>query len=210
MVGASSTHGVHTIPELFSQFKKVYPHFQLVLKAGNNNTLQNHVKDGSIDFAFVGNVDEDLENIVLNRDRVILAVPSNNKIVKSLKNSDISAIDFKIFKNEPFILLQEGKAIRKIADRAFKDYGFKPNIEYETRDFDTAYRMAHIGLGCTFVTSKIKSASGKLSLFELDRGEYLYSFLLTYRKDKYLSKPMHYFIELAKELRLQINRISYP
>jgi len=209
VVGASATRGAHIIPLLFASYKKKYPQIELKLKEGSNDYLLDLIRNGRADFAFVGYTSHDLESIRLGNDRLLLAVSSENSVAKNYIAQGKKAVDLRVFCEEPFIALHPGQAIRNSSDRIFADYEMNPVIAYETRSFDTAYRMAFSGLGCTFVTSAIQSASGKIALFDLDRGIYPYPLLLVYRKNIYLSQPMQCFIDFSKKIHKQLSVVTH-
>lgn len=149
-----------------------------------------------------------MEHICLSNDRLLLAVPAQCPVCAGAQRQ--GKIDLGLFRNEPFILLRSGQAIRNITDKIFSDYNIKPIVAYETRSFDIAYRMAKENLGCTFVTSSVRHLSHEILFYDLDQGVYSYPLLLAYRKNIYLSSPMKQFIALAKELGKNLQLLAAP
>jgi DNA-binding transcriptional LysR family regulator len=204
VVGASATRGTYIIPRLFAAFKKEYPQVELMLREGSNDLLLALVRDGQADFAFAGNADQNFEIFRLGDDRVLLAAPAGHSGIKKYAARKQKALDLRLFREEPFILLHRGQALRTITDRIFADYELSPVIAHETRNFDMAYRITLYGLGLTFVTSAVQSTSKDIVCFNLDRGVYPYPLLLVSRKNMYFSRPMQRFIALSQELYKQI------
>jgi DNA-binding transcriptional LysR family regulator len=203
IVAASSIRGEYIIPRLFAALKKEYPQMELVFKDKSNDRLLELVRKGGADFAFIGHTHHDLESIHLGDDRLLFAVHAENPLAQEYAAQGRNTIDLRQFCKEPFILLHPGQAIRNITDRIFNDYEMNPMVAYETRSIDMAYHMANAGLGCTFVTSMasaVRYTSGNTIFFDLDCNIYPYPFLLVFKKNAYLSRPMQRLIDLSKEL----------
>lgn len=208
VIGVSTTRGPYIIPRLFAAFKKEYPGIELVLKEGSADYQLELVRKGKIDFAFVGYGSSEFESICLEDNRLLLAVPSDHPVIREhLQGADTA--DLRLFRDEAFILLHPGQAMRNITDKIFRDYEITPIIAYETRSFDMAYRMTCDRLGITFVTSEIRPSSKAITFFDLDRGIYPYPLLLVFRKNLYLSKPMQRFMELAKNIQKNTEIITH-
>lgn len=199
-VGVYSTRSYALVPWLFAQFKKTYPKVELELVEDTNNGLLSLVQNNKVDIALVGHANDQVVANVLFAEPVKLAVPSRFSIVKYLKWKNVKKVDLSLFKEEPFILLHSGQAVRMTTDKIFSDYQIKPFIAYETKSYLTSLEMAKAGLGCTFITQK-ESISSDLEVFELDKGPYLYPIILVHKKDLYITQPMSHLIKLAKELQ---------
>ena len=197
VIGTSAIRGSHIVPQLFSTFKQKYPQMELALVEGNQKYLLHCLHTRQVDFAFVAYADQELNSIPLYNNQLMLAAPTANPIAQQYIRQNKTTVNLSDFHKEPFILLHPGQFMRNITDRIFTDYRILPNIAYETRSFDNAYRMALAGLGCTFAISGLESASGDITFFELDSGVYSYPLSLAYRKDLYLSQAMKDFVELA-------------
>jgi DNA-binding transcriptional LysR family regulator len=208
-VGVSTTRGPYIIPKLFKAFENEYPQVELRLKEGSNENLLKMINNGGIDFAFVGYADASLEIIQIRNDRVRLAAPRDNPLIQQYVSEGVSKVDLTKFYNERFILLHKGQSLRNITDRIFADYKITPLIAYETRSFNTAYQMAIAGLGFIFFPSVISFVSDSIALFDFDYGTYPYPLLLAHQKNYYLSKPMHRFIELSKEININDPVVIY-
>lgn len=210
IVGASSTRGALIIPKLFSRLKKDYPRLELVLKEGSNAELLAMTKAREIDLAFVGYSQEELAAVPILKDHIVLAVPQNHP-AGYCRHSGGEA-DIRAFKNEPFIFLKSGQAIRNLSEKIFSDYGFVPNIAYETRNYNTALQMCGAGLGCTFSTNLGGKEAPDVKFLEIktpEGGHYSYPLILVYPKDAYISHAMDQLILHAVKIGQEIT-VEYP
>ena len=201
IIGTTLTRGTYIIPHLFPAFKQEYPNVELVIREGTNDYLIDLVLKGNIDFAFVGESHPDLVSVVMRDDRLLLAAPIGCAAAQTYIAKGKRTVDLCDFAQEPFILLHTEQALRINSNKIPTDYGLDPLVAYKTRSFETAFRMAEAGLGCTFVISSKHRASERIAFFDFDRGVYSYPLLLVYRKNMYLSKAMKRFLDLTDQLK---------
>lgn len=193
-VGVSPTRGAWFIPKLFAQFKKQYPNVELKLIEGHNKELLEDVHNGKVDFAFTGYGNSDLKDIVIDKRHILLAV---NKNSSPSPKDDINLADFL---DEPFVLLKKGRGIRRIADKLFERENIHPIISYETSNYNMAVKMTQHGLGNTFVVDNATDEFSGLQLYHIKNAQETYQLHLVYRTDIYMSRPLQYFIDLAKSI----------
>ena len=212
IIGASILRGGMIVPPIFAQFKKDYPHIDLKLIEGSNDTLLDFVQTGKADFAFVSAINDDVCGIKLLDERILLAAHTNKRLKTSGKSDASALVDLRDVKEAPFILLTPGQGIRIIADRIFGDYGFRPKIAYETKSLETAFRFVEAEQGYTFVVESLYHLHRKttaVNCYPLDQGNYVYPLFICYRKGTYLSKSMLHFVNLTKKIMRDDKKFSF-
>ncbi|HWR28202.1 MAG TPA: LysR substrate-binding domain-containing protein, partial [Negativicutes bacterium] len=119
------------------------------------------------------------------------------------ENDAPSALNLSELEHEPFILLQQGQTLRRIADSLFLQAGYQPRIALETRSSQTAHNLASIGIGFTFSTQSISqvnhTAAHPVRLFTAEPS-HTRTIAVAYRKGKYLTKYEQAFIRILKEM----------
>ena len=113
---------------------------------------------------------------------------------------DSTEIELSGLEHAPFILLKKGRGIRRMADRLFQAAGIAPTIAYETDSYNMALGMAREGFGCTFVIDHELRLPEDMEAYRIAGATETYRMYLVYRRDTYLSRPLQYFIELAKQM----------
>lgn len=197
IVGESPTMSSAFIPTLFRAFHKKFPDVQLSLREGSNPELIEGVKRGRMDLAFVSYDPPEFASIpVVNRELLMARALRDGEQVGPVRSIKMEQLE-----GEPFILLTEGREIRNLADDLFRRSSFRPKISYVTKSYTLALRMAEEGLGWTFVVNTgDHNMSRRLQYFRAEGIEENYHVRLVYRKDSYLSKPLQYFMDLARQV----------
>lgn len=194
IIGESPTMSADFIPTLFKAFHQRFPDVKLALREGTNPELIEDVKHGRADLAFVSNEVSDLASVPVVTRPLFLA----RALKDGEKIGEVQEIATKTLEGKPFILLKEGREIRKLSDAFFRRCGIRPEIAYETTSYTLAMRLSEAGFGWTFVVGDDKRRH-HLQCFRSDDIA-PYHVHLIYRKDSYLSGPLQYFIDLSKQV----------
>ena len=196
IVGESPAMMERLIPGLFQSFHQKYPDVELHLKEGTSIELVDDVRHGKADLAFTS-CNEPVRDLifmpVIQREIFLIHAGKEKK--------SVTTISMKELKEEPFILLSEGRELRKHADTLFQEEHVPPRIAYETTSYELSLRLAEAGLGWAFMVDSGDSGPGKgMQCYRLDGRNEIYQINLVYRKDSYFSRPMKYFMELAEKI----------
>lgn len=151
-IGTFTSVSRNMLPQLMSSFKKKYPNVNFVLKQGEYTSIENWIKNGSIDFGFV-NADavSGIEISILYSDEMRAVLPTGH----SLANK--KSVSLKELADEQFILLDEGDFSVSMA--SFSKMGLSPKIAYEVYDDYTILEMVKQGLGVSLMYQKVLSGS---------------------------------------------------
>ena len=147
--------------------------------------------------------DEFTSEVLLQEKFLIVVPPMHDLAQRAGGNDDPQPLQLSVLEKEPFILLQKGQALRRIADTLFLQAGYKPHIVLETRTYETAHALASIGMGLTFSTMTVcQSNSNDAKPIRLFTAEpsFTRTLAIVYRKGKYLTKIEQAFIRMTKEL----------
>lgn len=196
IVGESPAMMERLIPGLFQSFHQKYPDVELHLKEGTSIELVDDVRQGKADLAFTS-CNEPVRDLIFRPviQREIFLIHAGKE------KRSVTTISMKELKEEPFILLSEGRELRKHADALFQKEHVSPRIAYETTSYELSLRLAEAGLGWAFMVDAGDSRPGKeMQCYRLDEKKEIYQINLVYRNDSYFSRPMKYFMELAEKI----------
>lgn len=215
-IGGSSFFSSFILPELVSSFNSMYPGIKFEIIEDSTKNLINGVLDGRIDILMDNAILEN-ENIIstpFTQERLILAVPKNDRINKEIKNLSLTKediilnkhlsaepIDLRIVKKQPFILLRQENDTGKRAEKLFKKNGVNPNVLFYIDQQITAFNMASTGIGLTFLSDTlIKKARGDAEICYYAIGDLIArrNIYFYQKKNKYLSLACKKFIELNR------------
>lgn len=192
IVGESPTMSGRFIPELFQTFHQKYPDVQLSLREGTSKELVEDVRHGKADLAFTSYHENaaDLTFVPVIQREIFL-------IHTCEKPEPVKTISLEKLKEQPLILLQEGRELRKQAEELFQKEHIHPVIAYETGSYELSLRLAQAGLGWAFMVDAGETQPD-MQCYRVREIQDHYQVSLVYRKDSYLSMPIKYFMNLSE------------
>ncbi len=206
-LGMSPVRSAYILPIVLPAFLARYPNVELSLHEGTSAELEEWMNHGVTDLTILSLPinSTDYSHEVLLEEKFLIVAPPNHPLAKRRPgdNANPPPLSLRDLEAEPFILLQEGQALRRIADLLFLQAGYRPRTVLETRSYQAAHALASIGLGFTFSTKSVSSLhdtpAAPVRLFTADP-TFTRTLAVVYRKGKYLTKYEQAFISLTKEL----------
>lgn len=205
-LGISPVRGAYILPIVLPTFKKIFPQVNLTLYEGTSAELEKWMNKGVTDLTILSlpiKNDEFSYEILLKENFLVVVPPMHHFADHSNDNSNPLPLKLSELEKEPFILLQKGQALRRIADNLFLQAGYRPNIVLETKSYETAHALASIGIGFTFSTMTLYQTycneKTPVKIFTADPF-FTRTLSIAYRKGKYLTKFERDFIAMTKKL----------
>lgn len=143
-----SSFANHILPTVISNFKRRYPDVKFHLRQGTYADLQNAVKNGDINLAFMGPApaeDAELQVNVLFTENFYVLAPIHHRIAER------DEVTLHELKDDDFVLFSEGFILRKIVVDACTQAGFLPNITSEGEDTDAIKGLVSAGIGLSIL-----------------------------------------------------------
>lgn len=103
--------------------------------------------------------------------------------------------------DEPFIILSEQQGIGKHARHILADWGINPEIFMETRNIETAYRLAASGEGLTIIPAictRFSHFDDEPYYFSIGNPPYVRCVSIVYSAGRQLSKAEQDFVEIVR------------
>ena len=136
------------LPGAMSDFGREYPGIRFVLSQGDNTTLPEQIRNGSIDFGFVyPEASNGLINIPIASDSFYAVFPEGHPLAGK------ECVTLREMSSEPLILTDEGGVNTVLA--AFEKERISPNIKYRIHDDHTILSMVEKGIGVSILPSMI-------------------------------------------------------
>ncbi len=193
------TFGDYYLPTLLEAFHKKYPQITIQVHTGNSSQI--------------------IENTLLHQNdmAVVAHDPQNEKLVAREFISDLlvgivspshpfasrKSIALKKLNGQPLILREQGSSPRRIVDEILKKKGISPLIIMESASTSAIKKMVEGGMGMAILSRQaVKEEVRAKSLRELPFTdvEIAYRFYLIYHKDKYFSRALKAFMNVAMEI----------
>src|SRR5512137_564430 len=126
VVGANEGTCLHILPEVFAEFKKLYPNVGVQISRLERAKIMESIIDNSVDFGVVSAPVDDKRLTVVNihRDELVIIAPPRHPLSSMKKATIAEVVCF------PLLLPKVGRT-RDALENLFHDRGLKPNISME-------------------------------------------------------------------------------
>ena len=204
-LGISPIRGRYVLPLALPAFRSLCPEVEVSLCEGNSAQLEEWLQEGLIDLAIMPLPMKSpaFSHKMLMEEEIMILLPASHRLAVSADGDGAPPVlPLAELAEEPFILLQPGLAMRRIADTLFLQAGFSPRVALETGNYDTAHHLTAAGMGITFSTVRVSQqqcdAGSRVRLFRCEP-TLTRTLAIVYRKGKYLTKFEQDFIAITQQ-----------
>jgi LysR family transcriptional regulator, low CO2-responsive transcriptional regulator len=199
VVGANEGTCLHILPEVFAEFKKLYPNVAVQISRLERAKILESIIDNSVDFGVVSSPVDDKRLTVVNihRDELVLIAPPGHPLSLMKQAGIVEAARF------PLLLPKVGRT-RDALENLFHDHHVKPRISMELDSSELLKRFVAADVGVGFIArSNVMEdvKAGLLAAVPLADASIRRDLALVFRKDKALSRAALAFIEVAVKLK---------
>ncbi|MED3662586.1 LysR family transcriptional regulator [Ureibacillus sp. FSL K6-8385] len=147
--GFIHTLGMEVVPELMAHVHKKYPNIKFTLTQAASMYLLELLEKGELDLCLSQRIESkvvEIEWIELWTEELFVIVPENHPLA-SRQHIDLCEI-----KDEPFVSIKKGNALRQMVDQLLKNVGIsKTNITFEGEDPHTVAGFVSAGHGVSII-----------------------------------------------------------
>jgi LysR family transcriptional regulator, low CO2-responsive transcriptional regulator len=199
VVGANEGTCLHILPEVFAEFKKLYPNVAVQISRLERAKILESIIDNSVDFGVVSTpvADKRLTVVNIHRDELVIVAPPGHSLShrKQAGIADVAAF--------PLLLPKVGRT-RDALENLFHEHRLKPKVSMELDSSELLKRFVAADVGVGFIArSNILEdvKAGVLAAVTLADASIRRDLALVFRKDKALSRAALAFIEVAVKLK---------
>lgn len=214
-IGMTTYLATWLLPLILPDFRKQYPNISIVLEEKSSTELEAELIARHLDFAvmhsFANSTHQEKSSISfypISRSEFVLVAPKGSPLEKYAKPDPaggLPMLDLKYVKDQPFVLVDQGRRIRQISDHILWQAGITPEVVLTTVSYETAHRLACRGVGLTFIPqqySEIFRGPFLADYFAIDPAYSPYwDLCVAVAKDSYISNAVQVFIHM---LNLQL------
>ena len=209
-VGIPQTHGSYILPNILKKFRRMYPGIRVTVEEQSNRILMEHLANGTLDLCCLS-LPEYPDNFgfeVIKREYILLVMPPEHPLGTRWSKGNyrkpvpLTMEQIKLLREEQFIVLTESQGMGKYARIIFEKYGIRPQIFMETRNIETAYRLAATGTGLTFIPeicTCFSTFEDQPHYFSIGEPPLMRAMAMVYLKEHKLSQAELDFIQIARE-----------
>ncbi len=199
VVGANEATCLHILPEVFAEFKKLYPDVGVQISRLERGKILESVIDNSVDFGVVSTPvpDKRLTVVSIHRDELVIIAHPRHPLSRMKKAGMADVVNF------PLLLPKVGRT-RDAIENLFNERQLKPRISMELDSSELLKRFvaADVGIGFIAKSNVIEDVkAGALAAVPMADGAIRRELALVFRKDKALSRAALAFIEIAVKLK---------
>ncbi|HWG48561.1 MAG TPA: LysR family transcriptional regulator [Candidatus Acidoferrales bacterium] len=199
VVGANEGTCLHILPEVFAEFRKLYPEVGVQISRLERAKILESIIDNSVDFGVVSIPVDDkrLTVVTIHRDELVIIVPPQHALASANKGciSDVAQYS---------LLLPKLGRTRDSLENLFHERGVKPKVAMELDSSELLKRFvaANVGVGFIARSNVIEDVkAGVLTAIPMADASIRRDLALVFRKDKALSRAALAFIEIAVKLK---------
>jgi LysR family transcriptional regulator, low CO2-responsive transcriptional regulator len=195
VVGANEGTCLHILPEVFANFKKLYPDVSVSIKRADYSKVLESVIDNSVDFGVVSMpiTDTRLTSVLIHKDELVVIVPPRHPLAKC---KSATAADIAQY---PLVMPKVGHT-RDALDELFHERKLKPRYAMELDSSELLKRFVAADVGVGFISRSNVQEDVKanvLATIPLADMQIRRDLALVFRKDKALSRAALAFIDIA-------------
>jgi len=195
VVGANEGTFLHILPEVFAEFKKLYPNVAVQVSRLERAKILESVIDNSVDFGVVSTPVDDkrLTVVAIHRDELVIIVPPNHPLSRMKEVAISEVVRF------PLLLPKIGRT-RDALETLFDERHLKPRIAMELDSSELLKRFVAADVGVGFIARSNAIAdikAGTLKAIPMADASIRRELALVFRKDKALSRAALAFIDIA-------------
>ena len=199
VVGANEGTCLHILPEVFAEFKKLYPDVSINIKRADYGRIMESVIDNSVDFGVVSMpiTDNRLTVVLIHRDELVIIAPPSHPLAK-MKSATIAEVA-----KYPLVLPTAGHT-RDALEELFHERKLKPKYAMELDSSELLKRFVAVNAGVGFialsnVTEDVRA--NVLATIPIADAKIRRDLALIFRKDKALSRAALAFIDIAVKIK---------
>jgi DNA-binding transcriptional LysR family regulator len=199
VVGANEGTCLHILPEVFAEFKKLYPDVAVQISRLERAKILESIIDNSVDFGVVSTPvnDKRLSVVNIHRDELVIIAAPGHPLSRMKEAAIANLAGF------PLLLPKVGRT-RDTLENLFYERGLKPKVSMELDSSELLKRFvaADVGVGFIARSNVIEDVkAGVLVAVTLSDVSIRRDLALVFRKDKALSRAALAFIEVAVKLK---------
>jgi DNA-binding transcriptional LysR family regulator len=195
VVAANEGTCLHILPEVFAEFKKLYPDVSVNVKRSESPKILEAIIDNTIDFGVVSMPvnDKRLTTVVIHRDELVVIAPPRHPLSKQ------KTVTLEQLAKYPLLVPKIGRT-RDTIEALFDERRLKPVFSMELDSSELTKRFVAASVGVAFIAnSHVENdvRAGLLISLRLADAHIARDLALVFRKDKALSRAALAFIEIA-------------
>ena len=160
-IGTSASRSMQMLTTILVDFRKTCPKVELAMVNDNLFAMSTAISRGELDMAFGMHRDDWAESVIIMRQPLYLAVPSDHPLAAR------HSVTFDDFAREPQVMLDKPSSLRTQMDRIFAQRGAVPNVVFEVRECNAALQYVALKFGVSVLPQVPAMDTEKVSIIPI-------------------------------------------
>jgi len=198
-VATSHSFADYYLPAVLKDFHRKYPKIFMQVSTGNSSQIIEDTLLYKNDVAFVARYPENnkLTAREVVSDVLVAIIPNKHKLAGR------ESVTLNELNGEPLVLREAGSSERKLVDAAFRRRRIQPLVIMESASTAAIQKMVRSGAGIGILGEHLVSREVEADAFKalpFTEVEMAHKFYLVHHKDKYFSRALKAFLDVAMDL----------
>ena len=203
-VATSHSFADYYLPAVLKNFHKKYPKIFIQISTGNTEQIIEDTLAYKNDIAFVARHPENdkLTAREVVSDVLVAIIPNKHKLAVR------EQVTLNELNGEPLIIREQGSSERRLVDQAFRFRRIQPLIIMESASTAAIQKMVRNGAGIGILGEHLVRREVEDDAFKaipFTEVEMAHKFYLVHHKEKYFSRALKAFLEVAMDLSGKLN-----
>lgn len=209
IVGISSTRGTHILPFIIPRFQEKYPDIDIIIVEESSPDILENILKKNVDIGFLSlpHYPAEVNCEFVKKEKILLVLPPNHPLGTEEAKGNCNfpvCFDKKLLRqleNDRFILTKKSQSIGIIARRFLTENKLVNCNLLETKNLDTAYRLAVSGAGFTLIPRsciRTKYSEDEPYYFTLKSSLLEWTTVIACHMDTKIDNFIKTFIEISK------------
>ncbi len=205
-LGIPTERAGYMLPRVLKRFREQYPGIEVRLSEAKSDELAGQLERDEIRFYIIPGRKEELPSGLkaerIYQEKLILVAGAGTVTEDMIKEGTEDMVRLERLKNETFILLRRGHAIRRKTDDVLRRHGAVPARIMELSSCISAVQLADAGLGVTIVperTVEVLGGAERFCCYRYEEEPDQWDVNAVYKEDTYLDRAERCLIDLMKE-----------
>jgi DNA-binding transcriptional LysR family regulator len=195
-IGLPPVIGSLFFPKLIRDFRKYYPNIHISLEEEGAKKVEKMIEEGTVDFgvAVLPVKKELFDSYPFVKSELKLVVDTGHPL------SEVDTIPLENLQNESFIFMREGFALHDRIREHCIEAGFKPNVVYESSQWDFITEMVANGNGVAILPEPLclKLDPSVIKTITITQPQIPWDLAIIWKKNKYLSFATRELLQFIK------------
>lgn len=159
VISTTKIRAAYFLPAILPAFKDKFPGVEIVLREGIGARTEEDLlsRKADVGILMLPVASDEIASTKIFDERILLVLPPSGRHPEGDKEWTPSLAPFR---EESFILYEEGFRVRALTDRLFAEAGFLPKTILETQTAEAIVNLVSAGMGAGFVPESVVWASG--------------------------------------------------